>query len=81
MGEYPGVEDSWMDVISSQGLSLLAVDLSGSEVTDIGLALLKDCLNLQALTCNYCDHITQLGLMHISGKILYFFLYKQSSLS
>ena len=41
MGEYPGVQDSWMDDISSQGTSLLSVDLSGSDVTDTGLGLLK----------------------------------------
>ncbi|KAJ0112392.1 hypothetical protein Patl1_03217 [Pistacia atlantica] len=34
LGEYPGVKDSWMDVIASQGSSLLSVDLCGSDVTD-----------------------------------------------
>ncbi|WRX33072.1 Leucine-rich repeat - like 10 [Theobroma cacao] len=42
LGEYPGVQDSWMDVISSQRTSLLSVDLSGSDVTDTGLGLLKE---------------------------------------
>lgn len=69
MGEYPGVNDSWMDVISSQGSSLLSVDLSGSEVTDTGLLHLKDCLNLQALNFNCCDQISDLGLQHISSSI------------
>lgn len=69
MGEYPGVKDSWMDVISSQGSSLLSVDLSDSDVTDTGLALLKDCSNLQALTFNYCDQISEHGLKHISGDL------------
>ena len=67
LGEYPDVKDSWMGVISSQGSSLLSVDLSGSEVTDSGLALLKGCSNLQALTYNYCDHVSEQGLKHISG--------------
>ncbi|KAK6942200.1 Leucine-rich repeat [Dillenia turbinata] len=67
LGEYPGVKDSWMNVISSQGPSLLSIDLSGSDVTDSGFCLLKNCLNLQALTYNYCDQISELGLNHISG--------------
>lgn len=69
------MKDSWMDVISSQGSSLLSVDLSSSEVTDSGLALLKDCSNLQALTYNYCDHVSERGLKHISGKISVFYLF------
>lgn len=67
LGEYPGLKDSWMDVISSQGSSLLSVDLSGSEVTDLGLIPLKSCTNLQALNFNYCDLISDIGLAHISG--------------
>lgn len=67
LGDYLGVDDGWIDVISSQGSSLLSVDLSGSDVTDSGLALLKSCSNLQALTFNYCDHISQNGLRHLNG--------------
>ncbi|GKC25726.1 hypothetical protein Tco_1027876, partial [Tanacetum coccineum] len=37
LGEYHGVDDNWLGVVSSQGLSLLSADLSGSYVTDIGL--------------------------------------------
>lgn len=69
MGECPGVDDSWLDVISSQGSSLLSVDLSGSEVTDLGLTLLKDCKNIQALNFNFCDQISDCGLEHLSGRI------------
>ncbi|KAF5957174.1 hypothetical protein HYC85_004399 [Camellia sinensis] len=65
LGEYPGLKDSWMDVISSQGSSLLSVDLSGSDVTDSGLIPLKSCTNLQALNFNYCDQISDHGLAHI----------------
>lgn len=65
--EYPGVDDSWMDVISSQRSSLLSVDLSGSEVTDSGLTLLKDCSNLLALSFRFCDNISDCGLKNISG--------------
>jgi hypothetical protein len=72
LGEYPGVKDSWMDVISSQGSSLLSVDISSSDVTDSGLALLKDCSNLQAFTFNYSDQFSEHGLKHISGNILCF---------
>jgi hypothetical protein len=68
LGEYLGVNDGWMDVIASQGPSLLAVDVSGSNVTDNGLRLLKDCLNLQALTLNYCDQFSEQGLKHLSGR-------------
>lgn len=68
LGEYPGVNDSWLDVISSQGPSLLSVDLSGSEVTDSGLTHLKDCKNIQALNFNYCDHVSDRGLEHLSGR-------------
>lgn len=67
LGEYPGLKDSWMDVISSQGPSLLSVDISCSEVTDSGLIPLKSCKNLQALNFNYCDQISDNGLAHISG--------------
>lgn len=74
LGDYPGVKDSWLDVISSQGSSLLSVDLSGSEVTDSGLAYLKDCPGLQGLTLNYCDQFSENGLKHISGSIFYFLL-------
>lgn len=67
MGEYPGVNDSWMDAVSSQGSSLLSVDLSFSDVTDGGLIHLKHCTNLQALNFNYCDQISDHGLDYISG--------------
>lgn len=67
MGEYDGVNDSWMDVISSQGESLLSVDLSGSDVTDFGLTYLKDCPSLLSLHLNYCDQISDHGLESISG--------------
>ena len=56
-----------MVVISSQGVSLLSVDLSGSEITNSGLIHLKDCSNLQALNFNFCDQISDHGLKHISG--------------
>lgn len=68
LGVYPCLNDSWMDVISSQNSSLLSVDLSGSDITDSGLACLKECRNLEALTCNYCDQISDLGLEQISGN-------------
>lgn len=71
LGEYPGVDDGWMDVISSQGSSLLSVDLSGSHVTDNCLRLLKDCSNLQAVTLNYCDQISEHGLKHFSGRVTF----------
>ncbi|KAH9653458.1 hypothetical protein KPL70_027406 [Citrus sinensis] len=67
LGDYPRVKDSWMDVIASQGSSLLSADLSGSAVTDTGLGCLKDCTNLEALTFNYCDRISECGLKYISG--------------
>ena len=70
MGEYPGVKDNWMGTISSQGQSLLSLDISYSDVTDSGLVLLKDCSNVQDLTFNYCDHISDHGLEHLSGKYL-----------
>ena len=70
LGEYPEVNDSWMDIISSQGLSLLSVDLSGSSVTDNGLSLLKDCSNIQAFGFNYCDQISEPGFKNISGNSL-----------
>jgi hypothetical protein len=76
LGEYAGVDDSWMDVISSQGSSLLSVDLSGSDVTDFGLIYLKDCQSLISLNLNYCDQISDRGLECISGilSIPVFFL-------
>lgn len=71
MGEYPGVNDNWMDVISSQGLSLLSVNLAGSDITDSGLIHLKDCGNLQDINFNCCDQISDSGLQHISGNGLF----------
>lgn len=71
LGEYPNVNDAWMDVISSQGSSLLSLDLSGSDVTDSGLIYLKDCTNLQALNLNDCDEISDHGLEHISGMYVF----------
>lgn len=72
LGECPGVDDNWMDVISSQESSLLSVDLSGSDVTDNGLIHLQKCTNLQALNFNYCDRISDHGLQHISSTLLVF---------
>lgn len=69
LGEYPGVDNSWMDVIASQGSSLLSLDLSGSEVTDLGLTNLKECTNIQDLNFNFCDQISDRGLKHLCGRI------------
>ncbi|KAL9442215.1 hypothetical protein AB3S75_020681 [Citrus x aurantiifolia] len=76
LGDYPRVKDRWMDVIASQGSSLLSTDLSGSAVTDTGLGCLKDCTNLKALTFNYCDRISECGLKYISGMHVFFQLSK-----
>jgi hypothetical protein len=73
LGEYLGVNDYWMDVISSQGSSLLSLDLTDSEVSDNGLSHLKHCANLQDLNLNYCDQISDHGLEHISGNLQYLF--------
>ncbi|TVU29242.1 hypothetical protein EJB05_20800 [Eragrostis curvula] len=67
LGEYPGVNDAWMEVVASQRQSLLSVDISCSEVTDSGIALLRDCSNMQGLACNYCDQISEDGLDILSG--------------
>lgn len=72
MGEYPGVNDDWMDVISSQSTSLLSVDFSGSDVTDSGLVSLRGCKNLESLNFNFCDQISDRGLGHLSGKLFLF---------
>lgn len=80
MGEHPGVSDSWMDIVASQGSSLLSVDLSGSDVTDSGLIYLKDCKNLQELNFNYCDQISDKGLEYIkSKKIFSYYFFPHSS--
>ncbi|PHT51939.1 hypothetical protein CQW23_06401 [Capsicum baccatum] len=67
MGEYPGLNDHWMDVISSQGSSLLSLNWLGSDVTDPGLTY-QDCKNMQALNLNYCDQIIDHRVENISGK-------------
>lgn len=67
LADYPGVEDFWLDIIGSQGESLLALDISGSPVTDDGLACLQSCTNLQTLSLNSCDHISDEGLSVLSG--------------
>jgi len=65
-----------MDVISSQGSSLLSVDLSGSDVTDFGLTYLKDCESIISLNLNYCDQISDRGLECISGNLSFPVCYK-----
>lgn len=68
LGDYPGVTDAWMEVVASQGQSLLSVDLSCSDVTDSGFNLLKDCSSMQSLACDYCDKISEHGLKTLSGQ-------------
>ncbi|KAF3642249.1 putative S-acyltransferase TIP1-like [Capsicum annuum] len=65
MGECTRVNDKWMDVISSQGSSLLSAYISSTEVTDFGLSLLRNCSNLQALGLDCCDKISARGIEHI----------------
>ena len=67
LGGYPGVRDSWMNVIASQGESLESVDISWSDITDCGLVLLKDRFNLQKLALNYCYQISDRGLGFMSS--------------
>ncbi|KAL5152661.1 F-box/LRR-repeat protein 14 [Glycine soja] len=61
------VDDAWMDVISSQGSSLLHLDLSASDVTDHGLTFLGHCTNIISLNLNHCHQISDHGLECISG--------------
>lgn len=68
LGDYPGVKDHWMDVLSSQGSSLLSLHLSSSEVTDLGLNGLRHCTNLQSIAFDHFDHISEHGLNQISGR-------------
>ncbi|KAG0470631.1 hypothetical protein HPP92_017331 [Vanilla planifolia] len=70
LGEYPGVKDGWMPVISSQGSSLLSLDISCSDVTDAGFLYLKECPNVQLLNLNYCDQISDHSLDSLSGKFM-----------
>ncbi|CAI0422486.1 unnamed protein product [Linum tenue] len=63
--DYPGVNDYWMDVISSQGMSLLSLDVSGSNVTDSGFSYLRVCKNLESLGLDYCERLSDLGLKEI----------------
>lgn len=67
------MNDDWIDVISSQGSSVLSVDLSGSDVTDGGLMHLRNCSNIQTLNLNFCEHISDRGLAHIGGIYLIIF--------
>nr|GEU63249.1 hypothetical protein [Tanacetum cinerariifolium] len=67
LGECPSVDGNWLCVVSSQGLSLLSADLSGSELTDIGLCHVKDCKNLEDLNLNFCDKIMDVYVGCISG--------------
>lgn len=60
--------DAWMEVVASQGQSLLSVDISCSDVTDSGLNLLKDCSSMQSLACDYCDQFSEHGLKILSGQ-------------
>uniref|UniRef100_M1D0U5 F-box-containing protein 1 n=1 Tax=Solanum tuberosum TaxID=4113 RepID=M1D0U5_SOLTU len=67
MREHMRVNNKWMDVISSQGSSLLSAYISSAEVTDFGLSLLRNCSNLQALGLDCCDKISSRGIKHIAG--------------
>nr|XP_027070582.1 F-box/LRR-repeat protein 14-like isoform X3 [Coffea arabica] len=67
LADYPGVRDSWMDVITSQGSSLLTIQLSSSGLTDVGLAQLKNCSNLQALLFDRFDNVSEHGLKQLDG--------------
>ncbi|KAI5679630.1 hypothetical protein M9H77_00857 [Catharanthus roseus] len=69
LGDYPGVKDHWMNVVSSQGSSLLSLHLSSSEITDIGLNDLKHCSNLQALAFDHFDHISEHGLNQLDADL------------
>jgi hypothetical protein len=62
------VKDAWMEVVATQRQSLLSVDISCSEVTASGIALLRDCSNMQSLACNYCDQISRDGLEILPGQ-------------
>lgn len=62
LADCPGVEDSWMEIVGSQGRSLLKLDISNSLVTDGGLALVGVCTNLRSLTMDVCDDISDSGL-------------------
>ncbi|CAN4103587.1 unnamed protein product [Withania somnifera] len=68
MGGCSIVNDKWMDVISSQGSSLLSAYISSTEVTDFGLRLLRNCSNLQALGLDCCNKISARGIEHIGGN-------------
>lgn len=67
LADYPGVEDSWLVIIGSQGESLLALDISSSSVSDEGLASLESCTSLQSLSLNSCDLISDEGLTMLTG--------------
>jgi hypothetical protein len=62
LGEYPGVEGGWLGILETQRPSFLAVDISSSNVTDSRFSLSQDCLNIQHLNLNYCEHIYDVGL-------------------
>lgn len=70
LGGYFGVDDSWLKVIGDQGSSLLAVDVSSSSISDIGLAFIQQCRNLEMLNLNYCDGISERGLDCFAGYYL-----------
>ncbi|KAH7688568.1 RNI-like protein [Dioscorea alata] len=67
LGGYPGVRDSWMNVIASQRKFLISLDISCSVVTDRGLVLLNDCFGLENLALNYCYQISDRGLGFMSS--------------
>ncbi|KAM0850155.1 hypothetical protein ACQ4PT_053266 [Festuca glaucescens] len=54
LGEYPGVNDAWMEVVASQRQSLLSVDISCSEVTGFS--------NLTSLSFKRSDGVTAEGM-------------------
>ena len=69
LGDCIGVTDSWMPSISSQGESLLSLDISGSDVSDTGLKILRGCSKLQMLSLDNCEHISDRGIHLLSGSV------------
>lgn len=67
LGDYAGVDDSWMEVIGKQGESLLALDISSAPISDEGFSFIKGCWNLEALCMNYCLQISDIACTTFTG--------------
>eukprot|EP00245_Coleochaete_scutata_P003046 TRINITY_DN1435_c0_g1_i1.p1 TRINITY_DN1435_c0_g1~~TRINITY_DN1435_c0_g1_i1.p1 ORF type:complete len:193 (+),score=27.59 TRINITY_DN1435_c0_g1_i1:290-868(+) len=70
LAAYPGVTDEWLSFVDTPMArqALLGVDLSHCiEITDDGLALFAETMNMQTVLLNNCFKLSDAGIFHLQG--------------